>query len=335
LALALHVALAGWARVAPEKSRPTALKLHALDIDLREQVPAAAVTAAPPAERMPETKPFPEQPTPPEPVAPSLSDVPEEAPPPGDTQKLEDPSALLDEFEREVAEAENQEARDPKKVALRFAPARYDDVGASAASANFDMLDAIELASRGKRAELAASGRVGKRLGPKIVQRPGRELFEGAGDFGDDENGPFRVLICKIPKGTAGLAVLDACEPEIGSHTSRIDVPTREWTTGFPGFPALTTWFAVNYEGAFTVKKTGRYEFRLLSDDGSILQIDGGLVIEHDGIHGPTSKSSTITLRAGKHHFTLWYYQGIPSLLALQLFVRPPGGEEQLFSSEI
>src|SRR3954464_2981521 len=34
----------------------------------------------------------------------------------------------------------------------------------------------------------------------------------------------------------------------------------------------------------------GSYSFRITSDDGSKLSIDGALVIDHDGLHGDTSK---------------------------------------------
>ncbi len=43
------------------------------------------------------------------------------------------------------------------------------------------------------------------------------------------------------------------------------------------------------------------YRFRLVSDDGAILYIDGYPVIDNDGQHPPVSKQATIQLAAGEH----------------------------------
>jgi hypothetical protein len=50
-----------------------------------------------------------------------------------------------------------------------------------------------------------------------------------------------------------------------------------------------------------TIATQGDYTFRLTSDDGSELRIDGELVIDHGGLHGTSSKDGTTTLTAGTH----------------------------------
>lgn len=50
-----------------------------------------------------------------------------------------------------------------------------------------------------------------------------------------------------------------------------------------------------------TVPEDGAYAFRLTSDDGSRLRIDGSTVIDHDGLHGAEPKDGTVNLTAGHH----------------------------------
>lgn len=53
--------------------------------------------------------------------------------------------------------------------------------------------------------------------------------------------------------------------------------------------------------GYIDVGTAGPHRFRLTSDDGSRLTINGARVIDHDGRHGATSKESSIDLQAGSH----------------------------------
>ena len=53
----------------------------------------------------------------------------------------------------------------------------------------------------------------------------------------------------------------------------------------------------------------GSYAFRITSDDGSKLSIDGAVVIDHDGLHGDTSKEGTVTLTAGTHALRIDYIE--------------------------
>jgi hypothetical protein len=91
----------------------------------------------------------------------------------------------------------------------------------------------------------------------------------------------------------------------------------------------------VDYQGSFGVSKEGSYRFRLHSDDGSYLYIDGALVIENDGKHEPMSQTGSIHLRRGRHQLQLLYAQ-TTDRMALQLFVGLPGvWDEKVFRSEL
>ena len=50
-----------------------------------------------------------------------------------------------------------------------------------------------------------------------------------------------------------------------------------------------------------TVSQPGEYAFRLTSDDGSRLTLDGTQIIDNDGLHGPESVEGTATLDVGVH----------------------------------
>jgi hypothetical protein len=147
--------------------------------------------------------------------------------------------------------------------------------------------------------------------------------------------GAFRADICFIEAGTRSLAGVKHC-PRVGSFfTNALNVPPRRFNEGFPGISARTEWFAIRYTGRFTVRESGQYDFRLVSDDGSMLYIDGYTIIDNDGTHPPSSRLGNMRLLQGEHEFFLSYFQGPRDWIALQLFVTPPDGQERLFGPAI
>lgn len=68
--------------------------------------------------------------------------------------------------------------------------------------------------------------------------------------------------------------------------------------------------FGFVFSGTLIVPETGEYAFRLDSDDGVRLTIDGKVIIEYDGIHGiGEPKRTTQTLDAGRYPIRLDYFQ--------------------------
>jgi len=59
----------------------------------------------------------------------------------------------------------------------------------------------------------------------------------------------------------------------------------------------------------FITTTAGIHDFQLASDDGSVLFIDGALVVNDDGLHGIKYVDSTITLTAGAHAITIWQHE--------------------------
>jgi hypothetical protein len=147
--------------------------------------------------------------------------------------------------------------------------------------------------------------------------------------------GDFKAVVCFIQPGTLRIADVHRCDPVAVFYTDKFDVRERQYQEGFPGVTTRSTWFMIEYQGTFSVSRSGIHRFRLHSDDGSYLFIDGALVIENDGKHEPMSQSGNVDLRVGRHQLRLLYAQTIDRM-ALQLFVRLPGDwSEMLFKSEL
>lgn len=134
-----------------------------------------------------------------------------------------------------------------------------------------------------------------------------------------------------LPENTSKLPDFKALKPVGTIYADRIDIPQRDWQEGFPGVTDRFEWFAIEYEGTFRVHTPGSYDFRLLSDDGAKLFIDGKLIIDNDGTHGPASQSGKVVLDDSPHSLSLQYFQGPRTGIALQLFYNVEGGKEQIF----
>ena len=178
---------------------------------------------------------------------------------------------------------------------------------------------------------LALSGSNGRGLG----EGNGAGGLFGNGRFVGDGPGALKARICFIPETTRSLKEIQSCSPIYEQFLDEINVPTRDFSAGFPGFEDRTEYFAVDINGTFSVNEGGSYRFRLKADDGAQLFIDNRLIVDNDGIHEAISKRGEVDLRAGRHRIRVWYFQGMKYQLALQLFVTPPGASERLFSSSM
>ncbi len=73
------------------------------------------------------------------------------------------------------------------------------------------------------------------------------------------------------------------------------------------------------YRGFLVVPQDDVYRFALTSDDGSKLWLDGQLVVDHDGLHGPTGKRGEVALAAGLHAIEVaWFNAAGGATLDLQ-----------------
>lgn len=73
--------------------------------------------------------------------------------------------------------------------------------------------------------------------------------------------------------------------------------------------PSYKNLILLRCQGQLVVTSTGYVNFDLISDDGSVLYVDGSRVIDNDGNHGATEKISQKYLREGVHAFRLDFAQ--------------------------
>jgi alpha-L-fucosidase len=66
--------------------------------------------------------------------------------------------------------------------------------------------------------------------------------------------------------------------------------------------------FGFLFNGYIDIPKTGIYQFRLTSDDGSLLSLSGNTIM-NDGIHGMETKILDIALEKGLHPIEIQYFQ--------------------------
>ncbi|EME63546.1 family 16 glycoside hydrolase [Amycolatopsis decaplanina] len=107
-------------------------------------------------------------------------------------------------------------------------------------------------------------------------------------------------------------------------QTPNVDklMPTIDWTTTADF--GLNEQFVSEVIANLNVSTAGQYEFRLTSDDGSRLSIDGQTVINHDGLHGATPATGSVQLSTGYHALRIDHFDNTNDQ-QVTLEWRPPG----------
>lgn len=67
--------------------------------------------------------------------------------------------------------------------------------------------------------------------------------------------------------------------------------------------------FAFIFSGYIRIPATGIYAFRTVSDDGSVLYVDGRKVVDNDGGHAAVAATGLIPLSEGLHSFRILYFE--------------------------
>ena len=67
--------------------------------------------------------------------------------------------------------------------------------------------------------------------------------------------------------------------------------------------------YAYDFNTLFLAPEKAVYKFRLRSDDGAKLYIDGKLVIDNDGSHSANFVVGKVALEAGYHHMYIRYFE--------------------------
>jgi hypothetical protein len=151
-----------------------------------------------------------------------------------------------------------------------------------------------------------------------------------------DERGALKGLVYFLPEGTQRLPDFGTMTPQAALYTNSLNIPLSDFNEGFPGVANRVEWFGIKYEGQFNVSKAGNWVFKVVSDDGSRVYVDGRLVIDNDGLHTPRASSTTVALAAGAHTLRVDYFQALRWDVQLQLWVTGPGEtQERLWSPSL
>lgn len=153
--------------------------------------------------------------------------------------------------------------------------------------------------------------------------------INGTNAFGNGKIGAFTGHAYVIPNTTTKMPDLSTMVPFASLLTDSFIVQSQPFSGGFPGVLMQEEWFAIRYEGVFEVPKATTYSFKLSSDDGAILYVDGQKVVDNDGTHTIKTVSGSKALTAGKHTLRLDYFQGARGQVALSLGIGEGANAEQ------
>lgn len=176
---------------------------------------------------------------------------------------------------------------------------------------------------------------------PTMALRPGSLASNGGITLADiriDQRGTPRAgnsgllgryhALATTPTSTLLTApgTLEALTPVATLSTPRIDFGAGTETTlgdgsvldrgdstgnifGGLGIPLANDNAAALWTGFITVPEAATYRFTTRSDDGSVLAIDGNVVVDNNGDHGVRNVSGTVHLAAGRHPLWIGYYE--------------------------
>ncbi|MFN3532786.1 MAG: flippase activity-associated protein Agl23 [Candidatus Brocadia sp.] len=85
--------------------------------------------------------------------------------------------------------------------------------------------------------------------------------------------------------------------------------------------------FGIEWEGYLFITQKGVYQFATNSDDGSVVYINGNMVVDNDDMHAVRYISGAIPLEEGFHHVRIRYFDGGGGAIMAFLWT-PPGGKE-------
>ncbi len=118
--------------------------------------------------------------------------------------------------------------------------------------------------------------------------------------------------------------------------TANIDLPDRRGDSGFFELGIdLEDDFAIRFRGKLMVETAGTHIFKIQSDDGAQVYVNGELIVDNDGPQDFTTASGAARLTAGLHDIEIRYFQGLGNI-GLQLFWWPPDQpEEEIVPPEV
>ncbi|MEZ5977289.1 MAG: ThuA domain-containing protein [Planctomycetota bacterium] len=170
--------------------------------------------------------------------------------------------------------------------------------------------------TRGRAALVVAAALLVPLLGPASVAQQerspsGEQLVPGA---------TLRLFelatsVSELPELAPGQT------PNVDKVVERLDLDSRE------DFGGPEDAFYCEVTGWLVVERPGETAFRLESDDGSSLEVDGNLVVDNDGEHAPESVDGSAKLERGLHGFRVRFFEAGGGQV-LRLSWKPAGADE-------
>jgi len=130
-----------------------------------------------------------------------------------------------------------------------------------------------------------------------------------------------------LPQSPDAFPDLTGLKPVVARVDGTIDFAST--TGGFYG-TGLTEDFAVRWRGAIRIEQAGTYRFFLASDDGSVLRINGAVVVDNGGLHDMQDEvSGEVDLSVGEHPLELDFFEKGGGA-GCRLWWQPAGGEQAI-----
>ncbi len=92
--------------------------------------------------------------------------------------------------------------------------------------------------------------------------------------------------------------------------------------------------FGLQFEGYIKILIDGLYTFSISSDDGTVLIIDGKLVVDNDGRHAQQEEAGTVFLKSGFHKIRIGFFQAGGGKV-LDAYIAGPGIGRQIIPASM
>lgn len=92
---------------------------------------------------------------------------------------------------------------------------------------------------------------------------------------------------------------LDAMTPDKSGVSRGLDISAGERNENV----------IISFRGFLPIKQSGKYSFRIGSDDGSVLYINGKKILDNDGVHGVEYRETSIQLGTGLHPIRVDFFE--------------------------
>lgn len=156
---------------------------------------------------------------------------------------------------------------------------------------------------------------------PYVCTIPGHAMLMHGEMRVEDPGRLFEELRFELHLGNwQRLPDFDAMEPHRSGelHEGRLDILMEGHANEF----------GLRFSGRLQIPEDGDYTFFLASDDGSRLYLDGGEIIDNDGVHNADEvKQATVPLQAGQVDVRLDYFERRGDKLLFMAWQGPSFGE--------